>query len=184
MADAVPRMRAWWSQTTLMRIRAMPEADALLEAIGSELVAKVERCARLDWIDMTQHAALCHSVIGRVGSASFVAILCARETDAVFAANLKARVEVVGDSPLSLMRHTASTWDEIVADAGTLTVSSEGPRSALLTFDDLPPVALRGWFKLSFQALMQRALRASGQQGNIEASSSAALRNLILRVSW
>lgn len=182
--SAQPRVRAWWSQTTLARIRAVPEATVLEQAIGSELLTLIDRSGRLDWLPMTTHAACCDRVIAKLGAASFVAILSAPEADPVFAANLKARVEVVGDNPLQLMRHTASTWAEVATDAGILTVIADGPRAATLSFEDLPPTAARLWFKLSFQALIQRALRATGVNGKIEASSSAALRTLSLRASW
>lgn len=184
MSALEPRVRAWWTQTTLTRIRAAPEAAVLEGVIGSELLTLIDRTARLDWLPMTAHAAMCDAVIAQLGVASCVAILGAPEPDPVFAAKLKARLEVVGDSPLQLMRHTANTWEEMAADAGRLTVISESPRSATLHFEDLPPTAARLWFKLSFQALVQRALRATGATGKIEASSSTALRTLSLRVSW
>ena len=183
MADE-PRVRAWWGKTTLARVRAQPQADELLAAIGNELVELFEHSTRLAWIPMTQHAALCERLLAHVGARRFVEILSTPEPDPVVAANMQARIGVVGDDPLVLLRHTANIWADIAADAGTLVVSSEGPTSALLSLENLPPVAMSGWLKLSFEALVARALRATHVKGKVETSGSTASRMLAIRVSW
>jgi len=184
MAADEPRVRAWWSKTTLARFRAQDESAILLKVIGPELIELVDQSTRLAWVPMTKHAALCDRVIAQVGSRRFVEILSSVEPDPVVAANMQARLGVIGDDPLVLLRHTATIWADISADAGRLEVTSDGPCSAQLSLENLPSVAMTGWLKLSFEALIRRAFRATSSQGTVEASSSAASRMLALRVTW
>ncbi len=184
MAGDEPRVRAWWSKTTLSRFRAQSESASLLKVIGPELVELVDQSTRLAWVPMKQHAALCDRVIAQVGSRRFVEILSTQESDPVVAANMHARLHAIGDGPLVLLRHTATIWADISADAGRLVVTSDSPHSAELSLENLPPVAMTGWLKLSFEALIHRALQATGSKGKVQASSSTASRMLSLRVTW
>lgn len=184
MAVSEPRVRAWWGKTTLARVRSQAQGEALLATVGDELLELVEQSTRLGWIPLTKHAALCDRLLGQLGPERFVQIMSEPDPDPAVTANMQARLGAMGDDPLVLLKHTASMWSDITADCGSLTVVQDDAQSARLELEGLPAIAMGAWLKLSLEALVQRALRATGKTGRIEVSASTASRMMSLRVSW
>lgn len=184
MAAGEARVRAWWGKTTLARVRAHPHGPLMLTAVGSELIDLFDQSTRLSWVPMIKHAQLCERLIRQVGERKFVMIMTAPDPDPAVAANMQARLGTYGRDPLVLLKHTATMWTDVTADAGTLVVTAEGEREALLSFEHLPSIAMGGWLKLSFEALIERALVATEAQGTITSEASSASRMIALRVTW
>ncbi len=184
MAAGEPRVRAWWGKSTLARVRAHEHGSILIGAVGHELVDLIEHSTRLTWIPMSTHAAMCERLIAQVGPRKFVAIMSAPDPDPAVTANMQARLDSLGQEPLVLLKHTASMWADVAIDAGTLTVTSDSDRSATLSFENLPPTAMGGWLKLTLEALVERALRATLMEGKITVAGSTASRMLSLHVTW
>lgn len=117
-------------------------ARAIKEDLGADLLARIEKASRVEWLPLDVDVALTAAVARAKGEAGVRAWSRAALNASVEAPFLrpivKAAISLFGLTPGSLLRHAPTGWKQVYLDCGTLRFESVADQHVRLHLDEAP----------------------------------------------
>jgi hypothetical protein len=139
-----PRMRANHIQQNVESLDLLgPDvARAVKAAVGAELLEKIEKATRVEWLPVEVDVALTEAVArttGEDGVRKWSRAALVASVEAPFLRPIvKTAIALFGLTPASLLRHAPTGWKQVYLDCGVIRFESVSDKHVRLHLDGAP----------------------------------------------
>jgi len=177
---------------TLEAVDRLPpeQASHIRKLTPPEVIERIDRALRVDWVDYYLHLQLDQAVLAALGPKEFVEFRRRANNQLSESPALRGLLKVVvgwlGVSPRRFFHLVPRAMQMLVRDAGSMQVVDDGPTQIRIVYADVPsPMVANSCWRLGLVGSFEMVLDLTRRNGRVEVSEHDPSRgHVVVTVSW